>query len=107
MAHPRYMKVEGRPVFKILGPFNFYRAPCNSNSTLAMLLIARFRKAAVAAGVGNPLIGGGWVQQDEPLPEPVYQGVAYDYTGAYNGAARAPIFGPCSTGELHGACFQA
>lgn len=100
MAHPRYMRVEGRPTFKILGPYNFYQGPCSGNVTLAQSLIDRFRAAAVAAGVGNPLIGGGWIANDVPLPTPVYQGIKYDYTGTYNGAARSPSFGPCMNSTL-------
>ena len=61
MASPRYLKVSGRPVFKILGPFNFLSRQCGGNTTLALSLIRRLRATAVSAGVGNPLIGGGWI----------------------------------------------
>ena len=95
MAHSKYLKVDGRPVFKILGPSNFLDASCEKNSSHAQFLIDRFRDFAVKAGVGNPIIGGGWVSNDLPMPSPTYQGVKYDYHGAYNGAARNPALGPC------------
>ena len=103
MAHPRYLKVDSRPVFKILGPYNFLAAQCNHNVTLAQALIHRFRAMAVAAGVGDPLIGGGWIDPNSafPMPSGTYQGVAYDYTGTYNSAGRDPALGPCESGVVY------
>lgn len=52
------LKVNGRPVFKILIPSVFIHE-CGGNATLATGLLDRLRDAARSAGVGNPLIGGG------------------------------------------------
>ena len=52
-------------------------------------------RGVLAAGVGDPLIGGGWVSEDEPMPERGYQGVAYDYCGDYDSASRASSLGKC------------
>ncbi len=95
MQHPQYLKVDGRPVFKILGPYNFLAAQCSHNQTLAQSLIDRFRAMAKEAGLANPLIGGGWVNPNTPFSARPYQGVLYDYTGTYNSAARDPALGPC------------
>jgi hypothetical protein len=77
MAHPRYLKVNGRPVFKILIP-EIFVAECGSNATLATERLGELRAAARALGLGNPLIGGGWenpsvpagVKKPEPRPHP-------------------------------------
>ena len=95
MAHPRHLKVDGRPLFKILGPSNFLGAQCSGNATLSQQRIDEFRAQAQAAGVGNPIIGGGWVTGEQPMPERVYQGVRYDYTGVYGWTA--PSSGPCDS----------
>ena len=125
MAHPRYLKVGGRPVFKVLGPYNFLAKQCGGNTTLALSLIRRLRALAVAVGAGNPLIGGGWIGETRLLPgtpeHEIYQGIdvrrpaspfvrssqktrfrpfQVDYTGDYNSAARSPSLGPCGSSEI-------
>ena len=100
MANPRYMKVDGRPVFKILGPYNFLARQCGGNTTLALSLIAQLRLRALAAGVGNPLVGGGWIGETQVAPPSengrvIYQGIQVDYTGTYNSAGRSPSLGDC------------
>lgn len=77
MAHPRYLKVNGRPVFKILIP-KIFVAECDDNATLATERLSELRAAARALGLGDPLIGGGWenpsvpagVKKPEPRPHP-------------------------------------
>jgi hypothetical protein len=106
MASPRYMKVGGRPVFKILGPYNFLARQCGGNTTLALSLIAQLRQRALAAGVGNPLVGGGWIGEAQAAPPAedgrvIYQGIDVDYTGTYNSAGRSPSLGECvSSGAI-------
>jgi hypothetical protein len=95
MGHPRYLRVGGRPVFKVLAPYNFLQRQCSGNQTLAQSLLRQLRDIAVAAGVGNPLIGGGWVGEDEPVPGRKYQGVEYDYCGNYNSPTRQASLGKC------------
>ena len=76
MAHPHYLRVGGRPVFQILIP-DIFAVQCGGNATLADALLGVMRDAGVAAGVGEPLIGGGWQNPsvpargpDAPLPHP-------------------------------------
>eukprot|EP00038_Savillea_parva_P025010 m.45839 g.45839 ORF g.45839 m.45839 type:complete len:517 (-) comp6698_c0_seq2:81-1631(-) len=59
MQHPRYLKVNGRPVFKVLIP-DIFISECGGNVTLAHARINQLRLAARAAGVGDPVVGGGW-----------------------------------------------
>jgi hypothetical protein len=73
MAHPRYLKVNHRPVFKILDP-RFLLTECGKNATLATLRLGELRAAAIAHGVGDPLIGKGWqnpsIAAGTPKPHP-------------------------------------
>ena len=59
MAHPRYLRVNNRPVFKFLHPRKLM-AECGNNATLVTLRLDELRVAAIARRLGNPLIGGGW-----------------------------------------------
>jgi hypothetical protein len=87
-------------VFKIFGPFNFLSRQCSGNVTLAQSLIRQLRSMAVAAGVGNPLIGGGWITEKTTLPgHGLYQGIDVDYTGNYNAPSRSKLLGPCDSSE--------
>jgi hypothetical protein len=94
MSHPRYLKINNRPVFKILIPEIFVNE-CGNNATLATIRSVLFRKshslfpykmrsfvlllpsnffasleelraAAKALGLGDPLIGGGWENPSVP-----------------------------------------
>lgn len=101
MSHPRYLKVDGRPLFKVLGPEHFLGTQCSHNATLSQQRIDQFRAWAQAAGVGNPIIGGGWVTDAQPMPDRIYQGVEYDYTGVYGSAGRRPELGSCNTSVVY------
>lgn len=57
MSHARYLRVGGRPVFKVLIPEIFF-LECGRNSTLVVARLGELRAAAKAAGVGDPIIGG-------------------------------------------------
>ena len=59
MGHNHYLKVNGRPIFKVLIPTVFVNE-CGGNSTLASFRLQQLRVAATAAGVGEVAIGGGW-----------------------------------------------
>ena len=59
MGHRHYLKVNGRPIFKVLIPTVFIDE-CGGNSTLVTLRLHQLRAAATAAGVGEVAIGGGW-----------------------------------------------
>lgn len=56
---------------------------------------------AKATGVGDPLIGGGWVRPDIPGPPKEYQGIEYDFTGTYNSATRGSGYGNCVPGVVY------
>lgn len=57
--------VNGRPVFKVLIP-DIFMSECGWNSTLAAARIGELRAAGLAAGVGSPVVGGGW--QNPAIP---------------------------------------
>ncbi len=76
MTHPRYLTVGGRPVFQVLIP-DIFLLQCGGNVTLAQELLDVFRTAGRDAGVGEPVIGGGWLSPSQkpgssnaPLPHP-------------------------------------
>lgn len=66
MAHPRYLRIAGRPVFQVLIPNIFVETQCSGNATLANELVAQLRAAGSAAGVGDVLVGGGWQNPSVP-----------------------------------------
>eukprot|EP00041_Stephanoeca_diplocostata_P023323 m.571043 g.571043 ORF g.571043 m.571043 type:complete len:326 (-) comp22265_c1_seq27:739-1716(-) len=70
MGHPRYLKIGGRPVFKVLIPEVFLNNQCGGNVTLAEALLQRLRVASRAAGVGEALVGGGWQTPAIPAAGP-------------------------------------
>jgi len=65
MRHPRYLTVGGRPVFKVLIPAVFV-AECGGDVGLATARLAELRAAAAAAGLMEPIIGGGWANPAVP-----------------------------------------
>jgi hypothetical protein len=66
MLHPRYLKVGGRPVFKILIPDIFLNVECAGDAALATARLGELKSAAVAAGLQPPLLGGGWDNPSTP-----------------------------------------
>lgn len=66
MRHPRYLRINGRPVFKILIPLNYFTWQCGGNATLAVMLIDRLRARCESAGLGELLVGGGWLSPGRP-----------------------------------------
>lgn len=73
MKSPRYLRVNRRPVFKILSPDGFL-AQCGSNATLATIRLTQLREAAIRAGLQEPTIGGGWHLPMRRSAPPVYAG---------------------------------
>jgi hypothetical protein len=82
MGHRRYLKVGGRPVFKVLIPSVFLEE-CGANATLATALLSRLKTAAHAAGVGEPLIGGGWQNPSVPAGGANPSGSPRPHPGGY------------------------
>jgi hypothetical protein len=61
MHHPRYLKVNGWPVWQVLEP-EIFVIQCGGNASLAAQRLAELRAAVVAQGLGpaaGPLLGGG------------------------------------------------
>ena len=111
MAHPRYLTVGGRPVFQVLIP-DIFSSQCGGNATLAAELLQLLRDAGRAAGVGAPVIGGGWLPPSiapggaaAPLPHPDgymrYAQTDVPCTGAPCDLARVPGAAP---GDCMAAC---
>jgi hypothetical protein len=73
MAHPRYLKIAGRPVFQVLIPDIFAETQCGGNTSLSNFLMSQLKAAGTAAGVGDILVGGGWQNPsipNAPTPPP-------------------------------------
>lgn len=113
MAHPRYLRINGRPVFEILIP-DIFNAQCGGNVTLENELLGVFRAAGVAAGVGEVLIGGGWQNPsvpaagNDPAPRPHASGyMLYSSTDIVCHAQAAGQLRdsspPCDVGRLSNA----
>jgi hypothetical protein len=65
MGHPRYLKINNRPVFKILIP-DIFISECGGDATLATARLNELRAAAVSLNLSVPLIGGGWENPSIP-----------------------------------------
>eukprot|EP00039_Didymoeca_costata_P023430 m.7068 g.7068 ORF g.7068 m.7068 type:complete len:505 (-) comp3643_c0_seq1:164-1678(-) len=77
MKHPRYLRINNKPLFKILIPDIFVTWQCANNATLANMRIAQLKEAAIAQGLPSPQVGGGWqnpsipnIPQQTPRPHP-------------------------------------
>ena len=68
MLHPRYLKINNRPVFKILIPDVFLTVECGSNATLAKKLLDQLRDTATKRGLEEPLVGAGWFNPSVRVP---------------------------------------
>lgn len=73
MRHPRYLKVNGRPIFNILISEIFVNTECGGNATLANLRISQLKRAAVAAGVGEPIVGTGMTSPSTANAVPAWE----------------------------------
>ena len=100
-AHPRYLRVGGRPIFEVLIPAVF-ALQCGGNTTLANALLAQLRAAGAAAGVGAPLIGGGWALPSVPGAAPPAPRSHPEGYMLYAGAGIPSCAGACSLGNLTG-----
>ena len=111
MQHPRYLAVGGRPVFQILIP-DIFLQQCGSDATLAEELLELLRDEGRAAGVGAPVIGGGWLppwqrpgSRAAPLPHPegymLYRGTDVPCDAGACDIARVPGADP---GACMGTC---
>ncbi|HOX38027.1 MAG TPA: hypothetical protein PL033_08570 [Candidatus Brocadiia bacterium] len=80
MKHPRYLRVDGRPVFKIHGAHHFYNQ-CDQDAAAVASRISRFREIARQEGVGEILISSG-VGAEGVATGPIV--APYDFLTIYN-----------------------
>jgi hypothetical protein len=102
MAHERYLVVDARPVFQVLIP-DILLSQCAGNVTLAEELLERVRAAGRAAGVGAPVIGGGWLV---PALPPGAGGAPLPHPQGYMLYPNADVpcnAGPCDIARVAGA----
>mgnify|MGYP000917371311 CR=1 FL=1 len=80
-AHPSYLRIEGKIVFKVHGAFYFYQqnqaGPAQCRKRLDQL-----REAVRQAGLGEMILGGG-VGSGEAIPEGHWADEIFDFTGTY------------------------
>lgn len=79
MAHPSYLRIEGRPVFKIHGLFHFLLQN-DGDTRMVAKRIEQLRGVAEKNGLGNPLISGGVVIGDLPKGAEI---APYDFITTY------------------------
>jgi hypothetical protein len=79
MKHPSYLRLDGRPVFKIHGLDYFYRQN-GDDPTKVQVRLDAFRRIANANGLSSPLISSGVMPGGVPSPERV---VPFDFLTTY------------------------
>ena len=105
MAHPRYLRVNGRPVFEVLIP-DIFVAQCGGSVDAANALLAQFRAAGVAAGVGEVLIGGSWQLPSTPSAPPAPRPHPAGFMHYPDTDILCDPAAPCDLGALHSATLQ-
>ena len=81
MAHPSYLRIGGKAVFKVHGGHNFL-VQSGKNLDVCRQRLDRLREAARQAGVGEMMIGCG-VGGHEPIPEGHWAMKLFDFTSTY------------------------
>ena len=79
MKHPSYLRLDGRPVFKIHGLDYFYRQN-GDDSRKVTARLDTFRRIAQENGLSNPLISGGVMPGGVPSPE---RAAPFDFLTTY------------------------
>jgi hypothetical protein len=79
MRHPSYLRIDGRPVFKIHGLDYFYQQNSNASARVKARLDS-LRQCANESGLANPLISGGVMPGGVPPPERV---APFDFLTTY------------------------
>ncbi len=87
MKHPSYLRVGGRPVFKVHGADYFFQQNGNDAGRVARRL-ETLRQTAREAGLPNPLIGGGVMAGGFPTG-PVM--APYDFLTTYMDMPNLPV----------------
>jgi hypothetical protein len=81
MQHPSYLRVDGRPVFKVHG-FHHFMVQLNMNAEKAAARLSRLREAVGDAGLGELILGCG-VMAHEAIPQGHPAVGLFDFTGTY------------------------
>ncbi|MGB8371149.1 MAG: hypothetical protein ACLPYZ_18225 [Limisphaerales bacterium] len=79
MKHPSYLRIDGRPVFKIHGMDYFYKQNGDDPKKVRARLDT-FRRIAKENGLSSPLISGGVMPGGVPLP---YRAAPFDFVTTY------------------------
>jgi hypothetical protein len=79
MAHPGYLRVGGRPVFKIHG-LRLFQKQCGGKAAAVADRIETLRRIARETGLPNPLISGGILSDDIPAGP---DAAPYDFLTTY------------------------
>ena len=106
MHHPSYLRVDGRPVFKVHGIYQFYDQ-CGGDSELVATRIAMLRDVVMQSGLPNPLISAGVMPYDSAntltscfdftttymdMPQIAVGDAPYPYTKLLSHASQAWIY---------------
>ena len=83
MKHPSYLRIDGRPVFKIHGMDYFYKQNGDDPKKVRARLDT-FRRIAKENGLSSPLISGGVMPGGVPLP---YRAAPFDFRHHLHGYA--------------------
>ncbi len=81
MAHPSYLRLDDRPVFKVHG-FHHFMVQVDMSHEVARTRLNRLRTAVRDAGLGELLLGCG-IGGHEPVPEDHLAAELFDFTGTY------------------------
>jgi hypothetical protein len=79
MKHPSYLRLDGRPVFKIHGLDYFYRQNSDDSKKVAARLDT-FRRIAKENGLANPVISSGVMPSGVPSPD---RAAPFDFLTTY------------------------
>ena len=88
MQHPSYLRVGGKPVFKVHGSGAFYQQ-CGGSPEKVRVFVDVLRNAARKAGIGELLIGCGAVGPD-PIREAHWVAKLFDFTSEYMDVPQLP-----------------
>jgi hypothetical protein len=81
MRHPSYLRIDGRPVFKVHG-FHHFMAQLNMDAAKAARRLKRLRKSVSDFGLGELMLGCG-VMGHEAIPKGHPAAELFDFTSTY------------------------